>query len=64
MILLFEAILLALLFLMVANNQSQQNRENAKFKKTINAILARQEHLIEETGLEQELSYYRIGKLD
>lgn len=59
---LFVTMLVALLLLMVVNNQSQQNRENAQFKKTINAMLVRQEQLIEELGLEKETS--RIGNLD
>ena len=59
---LFVTMLVALLLLMVVNNQSQQNRENVQFKKTINAMLVRQEQLIEELGLEKETS--RIGNLD
>ena len=59
---LFVVMLLALLLLMVVNNQSQQDRENAQFKKTINAMLVRQEQLIEELGLQKETS--RIGNLD
>ena len=58
----FVAILVAILLLIVVNNQSQQNLENAQFKKTINAMLVRQEQLIEELGLEKETS--RIGNLE
>lgn len=59
---LFVVMLVTMLLLMVVNNQGQQDRENAQFRKTINAMLVRQEQLIEELGLENETS--RIGNLD